>query len=228
MLRLQKAGGLAALYEAIAYVIGMVFFMIVVDYSGVVDPIEKVALLAQHQTGLFIMNIIIYVAFGILLVVLALALHDRLQEHAPAVVRSATVFALIWATIVIASGMIANIGMEVVLDLHATDPGQAATVWVAIDSVVEGIGGGVEIMGGLWVLLISWVALRAGRLPKALNSIGLVVGAAGIVSIIPALGEIGGLIFGLGQILWFIWLGLVLLLSRTADSRNLASRPGAK
>jgi hypothetical protein len=206
----------------------MVFFMLVVDYTNVVDPIEKVSLLAQHQIGLFIMNIIIYVIFGVLLVVLALALHHRLKDDAPAMVQTATAFALIWATIVIASGMIANIGMEAVLDLHATDPDQAATVWVAIDSVVEGIGGGVEIMGGLWVLLISWVALRAGRLPKALNLIGGVVGAAGIVSIIPALGEIGGMIFGLGQILWFVWLGLVLLLSKTVDTRNLASQPGTR
>ncbi len=42
MNKLQKMGGLAALYEAAAYVVGMVFFMLVVDYSSVVNPLEKV------------------------------------------------------------------------------------------------------------------------------------------------------------------------------------------
>lgn len=221
MSKLQKVGGLAALYEAAAYVVGMAFFMLVVDYSSVVNPLEKVSLLVEHQIGLFTMNIVIYVAFGVLLVVLALALHDRLKSAAPATIRTATVFALIWATIVIASGMIANVGMGVVIDLQATDPAQAATVWLAIDSVVEGIGGGVEILGGLWVLLISWVALRAGSLPRVLNVLGLLVGAAGILSTIPALGEIGGLVFGLGQIVWFVWLGFVLILSK---ANGLATR----
>ena len=60
------------------------------------------------------------------------------------------------------------------------------------------------------MLLISWVALQAGGLPKALNYLGIVVGIAGILSALPGLGEVG-LIFGLIQIVWFIWLGIVML-----------------
>ena len=78
--------------------------------------------------------------------------------------------------------------------------------------VTNGIGGGNEIVGGLWMLLISWVALQLGGFPKALNYLGVVVGVAGILSALPGLGDVG-LIFGLVQIVWFIWLGIVLLRS---------------
>ena len=62
------------------------------------------------------------------------------------------------------------------------------------------------------MLLISWVALQAGGLPKALNYLGIVIGTAGILSALPGLGDVR-LIFGLVQIVWFIWLGIVMLRS---------------
>lgn len=217
MRNLQKMGGLAALYEAAAYVVGIVFFIGIVDYSGVVDPLQKVALLVENQAMLSLINLIIYVLFGIVLVVLSLALHDRLKAGSPAIMQTATAYGLIWAGVVIASGMIYNIGLGVVAELYSTDPAQAATVWLAIDAVFEGIGGGVEVLGGLWVLLVSWAALRTAELPKVLNYLGLLVGVAGIITLVPALGEIGGMVFGLGQIVWFAWLGIALLRSGPAD-----------
>lgn len=217
MRNLQKMGGLAALYEAAAYVVGIVFFIGIVDYSGVVDPLQKVALLVDNQAMLSLINLIIYVLFGIVLVVLSLALHDRLKAGSPAIMQIATAYGLIWAGVVIASGMIYNIGLGVVAELYSTDPAQAATVWLAIDAVFEGIGGGVEVLGGLWVLLVSWAALRTAELPKVLNYLGLLVGVAGIITLVPALGEIGGMVFGLGQIVWFAWLGIALLRSGPAD-----------
>jgi hypothetical protein len=214
MRNFQKIGGIAALYEAVAYVVGMLFFIFIVDYAGVVDPIQKVALLVDNLAGMYIITLIIYVIFGGFLVVLTLALHERLQANTPVMMQTATAFGLIWAGVVIAGGMIFNIGTGVVVDLYSTDPTQAATVWLAIDAVFNGLGGGVEILGGLWVLLVSWAALRAGDLPRALNYLGLVVGGAGILTIVPALGEPGGIMFGLGQIVWFVWLGMVMLRRR--------------
>jgi hypothetical protein len=214
-MNMQKMGGIAALYEAAVYVLGMVFFLLVEDYPSVVDPVEKVALLVDDQAIIYIMYLLLYVGSGIFLVVLALALYERLKAGSPAIMQIATAIGLIWACVVIASGYVYNMGIDTVVDLYGTDPAQAVTVWLAIESVADGLGGvRGEILGGIWVLLASWAALRAGGLPRVLNYLGVVIGVAGILSAVPALSELGlGIIFALGQIVWFIWLGIVMLRS---------------
>jgi hypothetical protein len=211
MKNLQKMGGIAALYAGAAYVVGMVGFLLVVDVSSVVDPVQKVALMVDNQAFLYIMYLIIYVVWGVFMVVLALALYERLKAGSPAIVQTATVFGMMWACVIIAAGTIHNNGMENVVDLYGKDPAQAATVWLAIDSVFGGLGGSTELLGGIWILLLSWAALRAGGLPRVLNYLGVAVGVAGIISIVPALAELFIYIFALGQIVWFIWLGIVML-----------------
>jgi hypothetical protein len=87
------------------------------------------------------MNPLIYVVFGVVLVVLVLALHDRLRASTPALIQTATGFGPIRAGFVIASGTIANVGTAVVIDLYGADPAGAAATWGAIGPVVEGWAG---------------------------------------------------------------------------------------
>jgi hypothetical protein len=125
----------------------------------------------------------------------------------------ATVIGIIWAGSLIASGMVSNAGIAPVVALYAKDPAQAALTWQGIESVASGLGNGNgEILGGLLTLLVSLAALRAGGFSKGLNILGLLVGAVGIISIFPGLTDLTG-VFGLSQIIWFVWLGVVLLRS---------------
>jgi hypothetical protein len=206
-----RVGGLASLTEAAIYVAGIVYFLVVLDFATVRTPLQQVELLVANQTSLYAMYLLIYVVFGVVLVALVLSLHARLKPDAPMLMGATTAFGLIWAGLVIASGMVANIATGVVVDLYGTDPTQATTVWLAVSPVIDGLGGGNEIVGGIWTLLVSVVALRARALHRALNYVGLVVGTAGILSAIPALGEVGGGIFGITQIVWFVGLGILLL-----------------
>lgn len=213
----QRIGGIAALIEAATFIVGFVLLLTVLepaDYGATnVDPQEHAAFLVDNQAVMYAWNLIIYVIFGIFLVVLSLALHERLKAAAPAIAQAATAFGLIWAGLVIASGMVANVGAGVVVDLYGQDPAQAGSVWLTLDFVVNGLGGGNEIVGGLWVLLVSWAAMRQVGLPPALNYLGMVAGVAGLVTAIPAL-EVLGAVFGLGLIVWFVWLGIVMLRER--------------
>ena len=211
MTKLQKWGGVAALYEALAYIIGFVGFIAVVNVGGIADPLEKVAAIVENQGLLTALHLVVYVAWGATLVVLSLALHERLDGKRSALARTATAFGIIWAVLVIASGMIYNVGMETVAGLQAANPDQAATVWLAIESVFNGLGGGVEVVGGIWVILLSVAGLRSGNFGRAFNYLGYVVGAAGVVSVVPALAETSASIFGLTQIVWFAWLGVAML-----------------
>ena len=208
----QRTGGIAALVGALTVVIGLAMFAFVLsDYaSGDPDPAESVAFLAENHAAIFTWNLITLIVFSISLVVVALALNTRLKDSSTLLSQTATAFGIIWAGLLIAAGMILNIGFGTVVDLYATDASQAETVWLAIDSVGNGLSGGMEIVGPVWVFLVSVAALQAGALSKALNYLGILIAAAGLVTIIPALEAVGA-IFGLGLIVWLTWLGIAML-----------------
>ena len=211
MKTLQKSGGFAALYMAISHLIGIIIFIVVLDYMNITDPTQKLSMNIEKQTVIFSTNLLMYVFFGFALIVLSLALYDRMKSGALVLMQVATVIGIIWAGSLIASGMVANAGLATVVPLYSTDPTQAALIWQGIESVANGLGNANgEILGGLWVLLVSLAALRTGGLPKGLNILGLLVGVMGIITIIPALNGLVA-VFGLDQIVWFVWLGIVLL-----------------
>ena len=214
MKALQKYGGIAALYMAAAYLMGMVIFLVVLDYPGITSPAEKVTLLVEQSTVIFITNLLIYVFFGVILIIFCLALYERMKSGAPYLMQVATVIGIIWAGSLIASGMVSNAGIEPTLVIFAQDPGQAAIIWQGYETVANGLGNGNgEILGGILTLLISIAGIRTKVLPKALHILGIVIGGIGILSIIPVLTDLTGL-FGVGQAIWFVWLGINLIRNR--------------
>ena len=134
------------------------------------------------------------------------------EGSAPALSLTAAAFGLIWAGLIIASGnlMLHNIG--VVAGLYGHRPGAGSRRRGLRFSPVEvGITSGNELVGSLWVLLLSVAALRTGQLNRALNTLGVVLGVAGMLTIVPALYDSLVMVFGPGMIVWSIWLGIVLL-----------------
>jgi hypothetical protein len=221
MKALQKFGGFSALYLAVAYLVGMVLFLGVLDYPSITDPAQKAALLVDKPMLIFSTNLLMYVFFGVFLAALSLALYDRLKSGAPAIMQVATVIGIIWAGSLIASGMVSNAGINPAVTLYAKDPAQAAISWQTIESVANGLGNANgEILGGLWALLVSTASLRSGGLPKVQNFLGLFVGVVGIISLFPGLTDLLVGVFGLSQVIWYVWLGIVLLRRKLGKSTN--------
>ena len=214
--KLQTTGGVSALINALAYIIGFIVLLTVLSpyYSETLDSEQRLIFLLENKSIYQAWNFIIYIVFGISLVVLVITINKQLKSASPTMLQIATALGLIWAGLVIASGMIANTGLQSAAKWYEINPSQAPLMWASISAVHEGIGGGIEIVGGLWSLLISWAALRTNKLPAALNYTGLVVGLAGILTVLPMLSELTS-IFGLGQIIWFIWIGCFLICSST-------------
>lgn len=103
--------------------------------------------------------------------------------------------------------------LGIVADLYGKNPAQTETVWLALNAVELGIVSGNELVGSLWVLLLSLAALRTAQLPKTLNYLGVVTGIAGILTLVPALAEVMIMIFATGMIVWSVWVGIVMLRS---------------
>ncbi|HWR10443.1 MAG TPA: DUF4386 family protein [Rectinemataceae bacterium] len=222
----QKAGGAAALYIALALLAAMPYFLLAVDYMGARTAAEKVALIVANYASMYAMYLVTYVFYGIALSVLAFALYDRMKDRASATIRVATAIGLLWSFALVTSGMIFNYGMTTVAALNKTDPARAQATWPAIEPVAQALGGaGGEILGGLWILLVSVVALRSGALPKLLGRFGVVVGVAGLVSVVPPLRD-ASIIFGLMLIAWFVWIGTVLIEAKATTGIMERTRGG--
>lgn len=208
--KLQKIGGISAIIEALIYIIAFIVYGGVLDYphanAGVV---EKLSFLTDNYLLLSILNLISYVLFGIVLAVLVLAIHQRIKNYAPILSKLTSIFGILWVGLVIASGMIANIGLNTVIELGIKEPENALLIWRSVGIVSEGLGGGNEIVGGIWVLLLSIIAFKSHSFSKPLNMIGIIVGIAGILTLYPL--EIFTEIFGISQILWFLWIGVSMI-----------------
>jgi hypothetical protein len=211
MNNLQKPGGVAALIHAAAYVVGIVVGVTLIFPIVDADPDQYLAFVAYNQSLLYMWNLVSYWGSAITLVIMALALYERLKAGSPGWVQTATVFGLIWAALIIGSGnlMLSDIGL--VANLYGKDSAQAETVWAALEAVENGIVSKNELVGSLWVLLVSLAALRTGELTRALNYLGVTLGIVGILTVVPALAGTMIMIFGPGMIVWSIGLGIVML-----------------
>ena len=217
---LQKPGGIAALLHAAAYVVGMVLGFALIFPLLDATPDQYLTFVSENQTLVYLWNLITYWGSAITLVVMALALYERLKDGSPALALIATAFGLIWAGLIIASGNLMLHNLGVVSALYGADPAQAVTAWTALESVEVGITSGNELVGSLWVLLLSVAALRTGQLSRGLNILGVVLAVAGMLTIVPALYDSLVMVFGPGMVVWSIWLGIVLLRQKPAAARQ--------
>jgi hypothetical protein len=64
---------------------------------------------------------------------------------------------------------------------------------------------------------LSAAALRTKVFPVALNWLGVGIGVAGILSSVPVWGGLE-VVFGLLHIVWFFWLGIVMVRARPVEA----------
>jgi hypothetical protein len=210
----QKIGGISAIIEAIIYVFGFIFLFTLLQptINETKSNLDKLTFIIENKTVYQTWILVIYVVFGIILVPLTIAINENFKEPSLIGTKVAPIFGFIWSGLVISSGMISNVGLDSVIKIFSTDPTLALASWQNIEAVHNGLGGGVEVVGGLWVFLISITGLKQMVFQKLCNYLGLVVGSAGILTIVPVLKDLGA-VFGLLQIVWFIWIGLNLIKS---------------
>jgi hypothetical protein len=219
MKNLLKMGGIAALIGAATNLFALgVFATLLVPNGFGSEPRDLgkiVAFLADNQAFMRVFDIISYLVFGVGLIFLSLALYERLKAGSPALAHAVTTFGLIYAVLVIVVGTLSISNLSTVVKLYGENPAQAATVYLTLDSVATGLGagGGETMVNALWILLLSCVALRARELPRVLNYLGLVVGVAGILTVLLTSLLLMAVVYGLGLIIWFAWLGIVMLRS---------------
>jgi hypothetical protein len=212
---LQRAGGIAGFVTAATYVVGLGLIGVYLAPQGYLDvqgsPEDSLAFLLDHQVMLYTWDLVLYLVGGIALVSLVLGVHSRLRTSAAALSQTASVVGHLWAGLLLASGLIALVGQRAVVELAATDSAMAASTWSSVSVAQCALGGGIEIVGAVWVMLVSVAGIRSRVLGYGLGALGIGIGVAGAWTIVPPAAEYAGALFGLGLIVWFVWMGVTLL-----------------
>lgn len=213
MRNLQKAGGVCAIIAAATYVFAM--GLVVSRLQPLADLglgfQQSMAFLVANKMLVFIWHFAMYLVSGTCLVVVVLAIQERLENASPRLAKIASAFGFIWVAFVFLSGLIVNYGGEALITLYGKNQGQAESLKTALDTVTLGIDSSDKLLGGLWVGLVSLAAFRTRAFPRTFCIFGLAIGAAGLVgTVIPALTMVSYL-FGIGAIVWWLAVGITML-----------------
>jgi hypothetical protein len=221
---LQKAGGAAALVAAGSFLFTFALAATTLAPMTVPDLAfgQYLSLHQAHGTLIYVWHFAMYIAFGLCLTIVALALRERLKEGSPAISTIAMALGLMYSAFVLLGGLLTIHGDEAVLALAARDPAGADTLRRTLGVVSLCVDSSDRLLGCLWVGLASLAALRARAIPRGLAVLGLVIGAPGIVGMaFPSLLALS-YVFGIGVMLWLAALGVVMLRGAPNQKRAAA------
>ncbi len=215
---LMRWGAGAFFAMPMCYIAMFLIFGVALSFPQAESVSAKIAYILEQQSILSLAYTIGYLLFGCILLIGVQAIHARFNALSSPLLNTASAFGFIWVVLMMCSGMVALVGMNTMLSLFAKGSPHADTLFYVYTTVVNGLGGGVELVGGLWVLLISLYGLKTAQLAKGLHVAGLAVGTFGVLTLfqsVPVMKEA----FGLSQIVWFIWMGFALLKSSNDNSQ---------
>ncbi|ASP40871.1 hypothetical protein CHH28_08935 [Bacterioplanes sanyensis] len=207
MKKIDYIAGYSGIALALIYIAAFVYFGAFWAYPHSAGEAERLAYLADNQVVISSVYYLIYAIFGVVLSGLVLGLHEKYADSKAAFMsKFATLFGALWIGLVIATAMIFVTGLNSVVSLAPTNTERATETWHIVALLTESLGGGNELVGGLWVLLVSLCNLSAKLFSRGLNYLGVFVGLAGIATVYPA--DVITEIFGITQIVWFAWIGV--------------------
>ncbi|MBC3767742.1 hypothetical protein [Neptunicella marina] len=205
--------------NAICYLFGfIVLFVFFADLPP--DVLMQLPALKLHNQMYQWWHFVIYIVFGLSLLTLVLALHHTFNQKPSLLVQVSTILGVFWAGLVITSGLLANTGLTAALNLLDKSPTEANQLWLIIETIKQALGGGTEIIGGLWMLLVTTLARKHPDWDPGLLITGYLVGVSGVLTFIPGLAFLGA-VFGLLQIIWFLHLSIKFALVKKAPEGAL-------
>jgi hypothetical protein len=209
--KLQKIGGVGSIGFACLCAIFLVFHLLVFPRLGLVgesDWIDAVKINAAWSTSpiTFVLFNFVPILFSIALIVIALALRERMQAGVPNLMQIVVIGVSIACALLLAAAII-----EITVSPTIASAQNLPTRRAVTAMYVGLIFAGDHAMG--WVLLlIGWAALKTRGLPRILSYLtmlyGIVLALEFAVHPFMNVGVIVGII-------WGVWLGGVLLRSKT-------------
>ena len=173
---------------------------------------------ARARILLFWLSINIPISAALCFVVLAWK--GRLQGHSTGLARFAFVVGLASALFFFLLGVLRFTGYPYLADQYAANSANAAAAYAGYLMVDNAFDRAAIFSSGLWLVVVSWTALKVDWLPRFLGYFGIVTGAAGLIgAMLPAFAPIALLPY----IVWFLWLGISDVRNRSGVSVSYPS-----
>lgn len=200
--------GTASVMAGMCFLFGMIVYITVFSFGSYGDIGKSIApqltLMSTYSALMYLWYFVIYIVFGVALMVFQIAIKPHLQTGWFASI--ALVFGYFWSGLTIASGMLANIGTHMVLELMGVSQELAISLWYTLQMLINGIGGGNELVGGIWLLLLGLSYKADLIIERWLRVVAIVFGGIGLFTAVPILTDLGE-IFGIGSMVWFLVMG---------------------
>ena len=197
---------MSAFICAVCYIVGITYIAVIApSYAESIS--NQFTHLLKHPTSMILWYSILYVAFGLSLIILNKSVAIILPKQNNNVFWTFTLkVGDIWSGFVLATGfmMISAIHFFQGSTSSETD---LYVIWQTVYILVQAIGGGIELLGGIWMMMVSIILYRLKLISKFTVLLGIFIGFSGILTIIPILQDLA-IVFGVGQIIWFICLAL--------------------
>ncbi len=80
--------------------------------------------------------------------------------------------------------------------------------------VQDALGGGIELVGGVWALMVGYLGLRGRVFGVSFSLNAMLIGLLGLATLVPSIAPVMAASFGATFLVWFVWAGVVLLRPR--------------
>lgn len=154
-------------------------------------------------------NIIIYLIYGLSLLHLTVTLFFAAKRKTPQTATGFLVMGSIWSGYMLFSGGLAVELINSVAVLYQNNRELAVKIWITGSLIHESVGGGNELIGAIWVGLISYMVPHQKGISTATKRFGYVTTFSGLCTLFESY-EIFSSLFGVALILWFLLLYIVL------------------
>lgn len=206
-MKTQKVGGLASIVLGCILAIYVVLVLLGVFQSvGWEDPVKALEAAASTSSVTQFISHLLSVIGSITVVLIVLAVRDRMVNMAPNLMRIVVIGGSIGGALWLTATFAEIAGVPEILN------GKDASAYMAVMALNDGLLGASEFALGWALLLIACVALKHRDLTKMLCYVLALKGAVMIVTFGVSALQTAGAVLG---IISYPWLGIMLLRSKS-------------
>ena len=206
-MRIQKIGGFASIVLGCILAIYVVLVLLgVVQTVGWEDPVKALEAAASTSPVTQFISHLLSVIGGITVVLIVLAVRDRMANMAPNLMRIVVIGGSIGGALWLTATFTEIAGVPAIL--NAKD----ASAYMAAMALTDGLLGASEFALGWALLLIACVALKHRDLTKMLCYVLALKGAVMIVTFGVSALQTAGAVLG---IISYPWLGIMLMRNKS-------------